>query len=807
MTNPSDETSVPGVEPAHRSEGRSWFAEPEAILDALRAAPNTGALPDVRGYEILHELARGGQGIVYVALQRSTRRRVALKVLVERGFATAAARRRFEREIELLASIDHPGIVKVFDSGVTGEGLLYLVMELVQGEPFDRHLAARRGADGFTPLDDALGLTARVADAVHAAHRRGVIHRDLKPSNVLVDADGQPRVVDFGLARALDRAASEPTVSVTGQFLGSLPWASPEHASGRPDDVDIRSDVYSLGVMLHQALTNEFPYPVDGSLAATLRTIAETAPERPSARRRGLPRDLDAVSAAALAKRADDRYATAADFAADVRAVLAGEAIRARRDTAWIGMSRRLRRYRLITAVVSASAVAVAGFAVLAWRNARVAEAQRTLAERRFAEARELARSFLFDFHESLLPLAGSRPAREKLVTTSLAYLAGLEREVGDDSDFRADLAAAYERIADIQGNPTFPNLGQSAEAIESLRKAVTLREANLADRPDDGTTLQRTARAFNLIGLIQAQLGKNDDALAAFELARPLLDRAVELMPGDVSLLRECAANRDRASTVYDTIGQQERSLALIDEGLAFLASSPDQKAMRDAIGVLAYKKAFVLRRLNRLEEALASVNLTISLAREQLAEEPGHAPRRRGLSVDLNERATIEMALGRLDDADATLAESIAIARSLHDADPSSPTTINDLAYALIKAAQLNRQRKRIDEALAGYLAVRDLRAEASKRDPANAVIRRGVAIAVAMAGEAAAEAAADESLGADRRRSLRERGAQHYEDAADRLDAMKADGTLLQGDESLAETCRGEAAKLRAANAADA
>jgi eukaryotic-like serine/threonine-protein kinase len=773
----------------------SWFADPESLLESLRAAPVSGTLPEIDGYEVLHEIARGGQGIVYLATQRSTRRQVALKLLIERGFATASARRRFEREIELLASIDHHGIVKVFDSGVTRDGLLFLVMSLIEGVPLDRFLGLRT-AGGATAersssverddIRDTLTLLATVADAIHAAHRRGVIHRDLKPSNILVDREGHPRIVDFGLARALERTATEPTVSVTGQFLGSLPWASPEHAAGSPDAVDVRSDIYSLGVILFQALTGEFPYPVDGSFAATIKAITEQAPTRPSARRRGISRDLDAVILACLAKHPDHRYASAAELAEDLRAAIAGAPIRARRDSTWDGMSRTLRRYRLITTVSTVAALSVCVLAGIAWRSSQIANAERARAERRFNEARQLARSFLFDFHEAILPLAGSRPAREKLVATSLDYLTGLEAEVGDDSQFRADLATAYERVADIQGNPSMPNLGQSAEAIESLNRSVALRTANLAATPDDPVALRSTARVINLIGYIEAQLGKTKEGIATLERGDALLTRARAIKPDDPLILREIAANRDRAATLLSSIGDVETTLRKLDEGLAALAAIPDQASQRDAIEVLLFKKAFALRSAKRFDEALSVGEQTVALARELAADQPASAMRRRSLSVSLNDLAMTQMALNKLDAAGSTLEESIAISRDLYESEPANPTSINDLAYALARQAQLERQQGRYDAALTRYDEVRLLRTAASQRDPTNAVIRRGVAIASGMAGETAEAAANDAATDSESRARFLEAAAGHYRTAKEGLEAMKKDGVLIEGDE---------------------
>lgn len=797
---PPDSPTSMGV-----GEDERWFSDPDVLLDSLRAAPRGDGGPDVPGYEILHELARGGQGIVYLATQASTRRRVALKLLVERGFATAAARRRFEREIELLASIDHPGIVKIFDSGVTRDGLLYLVMELVTGVALDRHLAAVRGAGGPSDPAAIASLCAAIADAVHAAHRRGVIHRDLKPSNILIDGEGRPRIVDFGLARALDRGIGDATVSVTGQFLGSLPWASPEHATGSPDAVDIRSDVYALGVILFQALTAEFPYPVDGSFAATLKAITEQQPARPSARAKGISRDLDAVVLACLAKDPEHRYASAADLAADLRAVVAGEPIRARRDSAWDGMSRTLRRYRLIATVSTVAALAVCVLAGVAWWQSRVANAERGRAERRFNEARQLARSFLYEFHDAVLPLAGSRPAREKLVETALGYLTGLEQEAGDDAAFRADLAGAWERVADIQGNPTMPNLGRTKEAMESLRRAIALREQNLAVAPNDADALLACGRALDTLGYLQGTGGAPSEGLATLRKADALLTRARTASPTDAKILREISANRDRASTLSESAGDRAAAIDRLSEGLVSLASVPDVASQRDAMAVLYGKRAFLLRNSKRTNEALADSGEALRLIRELVAEQPSNAMVRRSLTVNLNERAASLIELERYDEAHAVLDESLGIARGLLEADARNPTTINDLGYVLMKLAQLELAQGHHEDALRRYDEVIALRSEAAQRDPANAMIRRGVVVAVVNAGETAQAAGERSDLAPERRRELLTMAVSKFDEGIALIEAMRRDGVLIPSDANLADEVRAERTKAAEAMAA--
>ncbi|MGE3181345.1 MAG: serine/threonine-protein kinase, partial [Phycisphaerae bacterium] len=209
-------------------------------------------------YEISDERKQGGQGVVYRGTQRGTRREVAIKVMREGPLGDVATKARFDREVQILAQLKHPNIVTILDSGVAS-GISYYVMDYIRGEALDTYIQQNKPT-----VNEILALFAKICDAVNAGHLRGIIHRDLKPSNIRVDPSGEPHILDFGLAKVneFDALADSRTImrTTTGQFVGSLPWASPEQVEGRPEGVDIRTDVYAIGVMLYQQLTGEFPY-------------------------------------------------------------------------------------------------------------------------------------------------------------------------------------------------------------------------------------------------------------------------------------------------------------------------------------------------------------------------------------------------------------------------------------------------------------------------------------------------------------------------------------------------------------------
>jgi WD40 repeat protein len=334
---------------------------------ATRAPAATAPTINVPGYQIVREIHRGGQGVVYQAVQRSTSRHVAIKVMKQGPFATLADRARFDREIETLAKLDHPNIVTVHDAGVVA-GLQYFVMNYIDGRPLDEALPAVRATEpeGVAAI---LNLFIKVCDAVHAAHLRGVIHRDLKPSNIRVDAAGEAHILDFGLAKSLD-AEAESRMTHTGQFVGSLPWASPEQVEGASARVDLRTDVYSLGAILYQLLTGALPSDVSGNLRDAVDSILFRTPLPPSARvaSSGGPwrsDELDTIVLKCLAKDRERRYQTAGELGRDLGRYLAGEAIEAKRDSAVYMLRKTLRRYRLHVAVVGAFVVLLTVFGVV----------------------------------------------------------------------------------------------------------------------------------------------------------------------------------------------------------------------------------------------------------------------------------------------------------------------------------------------------------------------------------------------------------------------------------------------------------
>jgi WD40 repeat protein/tRNA A-37 threonylcarbamoyl transferase component Bud32 len=345
-------------------------------------------LPAPPGYEIVGKIAEGGQGAVYKARQKMPSRMVALKVLLQGALASEEEKSRFLREANAAAALKHPGIVPIYEVG-EHEGKYFFSMEYVEGQPLHQYLSQ-------TPLSlkEKLLLFLKICDAVTHAHIRGVIHRDLKPQNIMVDKDGSPRVLDFGLAKLAEMGTGERRSFVTQSsvFMGTPAYMSPEQTLGKQELVDTRSDVYSLGVILYEMLTGAMPYPVDSQdVFDVIKSIREREPQRPSSLARALRGDLETILLKVVSKEKEHRYQSCADLARDVRHLLANEPIEARPSSVWYRISKTVQRHKaasLVTALVT-----VAFLVAFVWITylRSVAEEARTHAEQERDRAEKAA--------------------------------------------------------------------------------------------------------------------------------------------------------------------------------------------------------------------------------------------------------------------------------------------------------------------------------------------------------------------------------------------------------------------------------
>ncbi len=431
-------------------------------------------------------LGVGGMGEVYLADDTTLGRRVALKLLLQHGRGDALLR-HFRHERRVLAGLNHPHIARLYGGAVTPEGRPYLVMEYVEGERLDDY--CQHHALG---VPERLALFRKVCAAVAYAHQNLVIHRDLKPANIRVTPEGEPKLLDFGIAKLLDAehtatVTSQPTMTLTLQGMMTPEYASPEQLKN--EVITTASDVYSLGVVLFELLTGQRPYHLKGrrpdevihavceTELSRVSTVVARPAEMPAVKgppvpagklRRLLSGDLDNIVAKALRKEPARRYGSAALLGEDIRRHLEGVPVKARPDTLPYRAGKFLRRNKLGVAAAVLVALALVGGLVATAREAR-------RANRRFDDVRRLANSILFEIEPQIAALSGATSARATLVRRSLEYLDSLSQEAGGNRELRLELAAAYQKIANIQGNPNMSNLGDLKGALASFAKAKTI--------------------------------------------------------------------------------------------------------------------------------------------------------------------------------------------------------------------------------------------------------------------------------------------------------------------------------------------
>ena len=709
----------------------SWYESEDLLLSAVREATQSAErVPAIPGYDELRELGRGGQGVVYRAVQRSTKRVVAIKLLLDGALASKTTRRRFEREVDLVATLQHQNIVRLYDSGATADGHPYYVMEYIEGTTLDEPIRSVSARTADRRQDEAsegtatealsiratLNLFKKICEAVNYAHQRGVIHRDLKPSNIRIDPAGEPHVLDFGLAKSAVREQAhpdQPSLSMSCQFMGSLPWASPEQAAGQTDLMDVRTDVYSLGVLLFQLLTGQFPYSVSGPLAAVIETIRTTEPARPSSLRRRIDDELDTVVLRTLAKEPERRYQAAGELAREIDRYLKGEPIEAKRDSAWYAVKKAVRRYRLAAGVASAFLVLAVVVAITtsvlykrALRAERVADERRVQAEAEVEKVRR-AKQFLQSMFGSLDP-ADTAGRDASLLRELLDAAAGrVEEELAGEPEVEAPVRATIGR--------TYASLGDYAAAEANLTAAINL-YLRLPDL-DQTETLQAItdlAGVFREQGRFDAAETAAREALAGFRRLLGWKHRDTLAAANNLALLLHSVGDLEGAEELYretlatqrNVLGENHADTISTKGNLAQLLL--DRGAYEEA-GPLVEQTLEARRRLLGADhpDTITSINNAARLAQEQGRFDEAEAlyteaidGYRRVVGDDhprtLKARSNLAVLyhqLGRLAEAEAVLRDVLARQRrQLPDDDPAAASILNNLARVLQDCGKLD-------------------------------------------------------------------------------------------------------------------
>lgn len=500
--DPELATEVEGLLEAYQRRG-DFIAKPVARLPVTEPLPEPPPEPPadkwVGPYHLLELIGQGGMGQVWRAEQTEPLRRIVALKLIRTGMDTREVVRRFESERQALALMEHPAIAKVFDTGSTPQGQPYFAMEYVAGVPITAYCQEHR-----LGLRDRLRLFVRVCEGVQHAHHKAIIHRDVKPSNILVtEVDGKPlpKIIDFGVSRAIPLDGVEETaLTRLGAILGTLEYMSPEQASTTGQDIDTRTDVYSLGVVLYQLLTGVLPFDPRGvPLAQALRRIAEDTPARPSSRMRpagaaadpatvlcqDLRGDLDAITLRALEKQRSERYGSAAELAADINRYLRHEPVLARPTSLFYLAKKYVRRHRVAVAAGAAMLAMLASFAV--WQQVELRQIRR---ERDRADRIAQFMTDMFRVSDPGESRGNQVTAREILDRAAL----GIDRGLANDPETQA-------KLMDLMGR-VYYGLGLYSRSEVLLRRSVELRRHVSGPRhPDTAQSMHNLANALAALG------------------------------------------------------------------------------------------------------------------------------------------------------------------------------------------------------------------------------------------------------------------------------------------------------------------
>ncbi len=694
----------------HQVLSQEQFLE-KRPLSILPAEATTAGM-SLGAYTLVSLIGEGGMGSVWLA-ERSDGRfkgRAAVKVLRVPLFGHTGGE-RFKREGTILARLAHPHIAQLLDAGVSSGGQPYLILEYVEGKDIVAYCDERR-----LGVEARLRLFLDVLAAVAHAHSNLIVHRDIKPSNVFVRADGQVKLLDFGIAKLLENEGAEggPTqLTREGGAALTPQYAAPEQVTGGP--VTVATDVYAAGVLFYVLLTGQHPAGagphspadlikaiVDTETQSPSRVVAadgdyakaaEMAADRsssPDKLRRLLRGDLDTITTRTLKKNPLERYNSAVAFADDIRRYLSHEPISARPDTITYRAAKFLRRNR---AAVALGATALALVIGSLSAGLLVANRERKIAERRFAQVRQLANKFIA-LDERIRGLPGSTNVRMQMVTDSLQYLTSLGSDVHGDKDMALDVALAYVRVAHAQGNPTSPNLGQFTEAEVSLGKAENFIQSVLKADPTNLRGLLLAATIAHDHMTIADEQNRRGDEAAWGDIAAERIERYMHLKKIDPHDIYPMAYFELNVAYSYDNSRHFQKAVRAGQRALEIMQlDASAHKAEGSILGALVVARW----QTGDLDGALQAAQKVIKLQEAQAA--GGHATLRVNLAEALRTEGMIlgkqdaEPSLGRSREALADFQRGIDIGEELAKMDPLDYLSRHTVALQALEMGNILR------------------------------------------------------------------------------------------------------------------
>jgi eukaryotic-like serine/threonine-protein kinase len=793
---------------SHEEAGE--FMHRPAVAGATTLGDDEFVGKSIGRYRLVSKIGHGGMGTVYRAVRADDEfhQQVAIK-LIGRGMDTAFIVSRFRNERQILASLDHPNIARLLDGGATDDGLPYFVMEFIDGVALNEWCDARR-----LSITARLKLFRKVCSAVHYAHQNLIVHRDLKPSNILVNADGEPKLLDFGIAKILSFDLSPNAIdpTLTMYRMMTPDYASPEQIRG--EKITTASDIYSLGVLLYELLTGHRPYRVTTQAPSEIEEmICQREPDKPSTvinkvevvkgenvtpalvseRREGTPEklrrrlrgDLDNIIMMAMRKEPERRYVAAGQLSTDIRRHLDGFAVIARSDTVGYRASKFARRHRAGVGAAALVLLALIGGIIATSWQAHVANIERARAEHRFNDVRALANSFIFDLHDKIESLPGSTSARELLVQKALTYINSLTHESKDDPTLQRELAEVYLKIGDVQGRPYKPNLGNTMGAVDSYQNALSIFEKLSDGDPSNEDLKRRLAASHDDMCAMYEAMGRKGPAEQHCRQAFDLRKEISAAQPDSRIKRRELAeahtdlANALQLSGKWAEVKEHRRQAIAISEEIA-AADPVDQDAQLSlSLAYMRLGRTLILTKeyLPALAAQRKSMELNLALAKQN----PGDPRRQLNLSFGYYFLGTLEAALGNLERGLELSRRSLEMRQELATADPLDARVRMELAASYGRVGSILTEAGNLPAAMDHLQKRLVIEQGLLATDPIRTEHKTGVAEAEEELGSL--EARLGESAATQAQRIQHVRGARaRYQKALDIYNELKSQGILI-------------------------